>query len=131
MGNQLQSLKVFNLGIPFFELDDIIVIDGKHFLLVNTARILTIKNEQLTIDTPYKRNAFFSPELQKMQEIPSQINWKSGYYSLASMVTYCLTGKYVLDNKEELLDKLVETKLYWALMRCLEHQSQDRYYLII
>jgi len=134
IGNQIQSLEMFNVGIPFLKLSDIMVVDSKHFFIVNTKRILPVSNKTITINTPYKRTSFFSPEMQNITGIPSTVNWKSAYYSLASMIVYCLTHEHILGNKlpiGEILDKLYETKLYWALMRCLEPEPRDRYYLII
>jgi len=32
IGNQIQSLEMFNVGIPFLKLSDILVVDSKHFL---------------------------------------------------------------------------------------------------
>ena len=93
-----------------------------------------VSNKTLTINTPYKRSSFFTPELQELTGIPAKISWKSAYYSLASLVLTCLTGEFLLGNKSsagEILDKLYATKLYWALMRCLEPEPKDRYYLII
>ena len=134
IGNQIQSLEMFNVGIPFLKLSDILVVDSKHFFIVNTTRILPISNSTITIDTPYKRTPFFSPEMQNLTGIPSTVNWKSSYYSLASLVVYCLTHEHILGSElsaGEILDKLYATKLYWALLRCLEPESRDRYYLII
>ena len=38
-------------------------------------------------------------------------------------------NKYVDYQKH--LDCILETKLYWALLRCLEYEPEDRYYLYI
>lgn len=134
IGNQIQSLEMFNMGIPFFKPSDILVVDSRHYFIINTSRILMVSNKTLTINTPYKRSSFFTPELQELTGIPAKISWKSAYYSLASLVLTCLTGEFLLGNKSsagEILDKLYATKLYWALMRCLETEPKDRYYLII
>jgi hypothetical protein len=134
IGNQIQSLEMFNVGIPFLKLSDILVVNSKHFFIINTERILPLTNSAITISTPYKRTSFFSPELQHLTGIPSTINWKSAYYSLASLVVYCLTHQHILGNVKapgEILDTLYATKLYWALMRCLVVDPEDRYYLII
>ena len=134
VGNQLQSLEMFNMGLPFLNLEDILVVDDKHFFIINTTRILTIKNKNIKIETPYKKSFFYSPEIQNNKSIPAKINWKSSYYSLASIVVYCLTGEYVLGNKKssgEILNVLYQTKLFWALERCLEEDVNKRYYLII
>jgi len=134
IGNQIQSLEMFNMGIPFLKPSDILVVDSRHYFIINTSRILMVSNKTLTINTPYKRSSFFTPELQELTGIPAKISWKSAYYSLASLVLTCLTGEFLLGNKSsagEILDKLYATKLYWALMRCLETEPKDRYYLII
>lgn len=134
IGNQIQSLEMFNMGIPFLKPSDILVVDSRHYFIINTSRILMVSNKTLTINTPYKRSSFFTPELQELTGIPAKISWKSAYYSLASLVLTCLTGEFLLGNKSsagEILDKLYATKLYWALMRCLEPEPKDRYYLII
>ena len=134
IGNQLQSLEMFNMGMPFLKLSDIMVVNDRHFFIVNTSRVLPISNNRITINTPYKRTPFFSPELQNLNGIPAKINWKTSYYSLASLVVYCLTGEHILGNKlssGEIMDKLYETKLFWALQRCLVVNPEDRYYLII
>ena len=134
IGNQLQSLEMFNMGMPFLKLSDIMVVNDRHFFIVNTSRVLPISNNRITINTPYKRTPFFSPELQNLSGIPAKLNWKTAYYSLASLVVYCLTGEHILGNKlssGEIMDKLYETKLFWALQRCLVVNPEDRYYLII
>ena len=134
IGNQIQTLEMFNMGIPFIKLSDIMVDNDNHYFIINTSRILPISNKQLTIGQPYKRTPFFSPELQNLNGIPSKIHWKSAYYSLASLIVYCLTNDYVLGNKlssGEILDKIYETKLYWALERCFVINPEDRFYLII
>ena len=134
VGNQLQTLEMFNMGLPFLNLEDILVVDDKHFFIINTTKVLTIKNKTMTIEMPFKKSFFYSPEIEKNKSIPAKINWKSSYYSLASIVVYCLTGEYVLGNKKsssEILNVLYQTKLFWALERCLEEDVNKRYYLII
>jgi len=61
VGNQIQSLEMFNMGIPFLKLSDILVVDNKHYFIINTTRILPVSNHKIIIDTPYKRTQFFTP----------------------------------------------------------------------
>lgn len=134
IGNQLQTLEMFNIGFPFLNLEDILMVDDKHFFIVNTSRMLILKNKNMNIETPYKKSPFYSPEMQNIKAIPAKIHWKSAYYSLASLVVFCLTGKHVLNNKKtstEMLDAMYQTKLFWALERCLVEDADNRYYLII
>ena len=59
IGNQIQSLEMFNVGIPFLKPSDILVVDNNIFLLLILSRILPISNNAITINTPYKRTAIF------------------------------------------------------------------------
>ena len=36
IGNQIQSLEMFNMGMPFLKLSDILVVDNRHFFIINT-----------------------------------------------------------------------------------------------
>ena len=134
IGNQLQTLEMFNIGFPFLNLEDILMVDDNHFFIINTSRMLILKNKNMHIETPYKKSPFYSPEMQNITTIPAKIHWKSAYYSLASLVVFCLTGKHILNNKKtssEMLDAMYQTKLFWALERCLVEDAHNRYYLII
>jgi len=132
VGNQIQSLEMFHLGIPFLNLNDILVVNGKHYFYINSKKIHEINNKHIIISEAYKRNSFFSPEMNQLKGIPDKLHWKSVYYSLGSVVTFCLMGEYVkLNEHQDILDRLYGTKLYWALDRCLKENAKDRFYLII
>ena len=132
VGNQIQSLEMFNLGIPFLNLNDILVVNEKHYFYINSKKIHEMKNEHIIISEAYKRSPFFSPEMNQLKSIPGKLYWNSAYYSLGSVVTFCLMGEFVELNKHRsILDRLYGTKLYWALDRCLEENTADRFYLII
>ena len=66
IGNQIQSLEMFNMGIPFLKPSDILVVDSRHYFIINTSRILMVSNKTLTINTPYKRSSFFTPDSFKI-----------------------------------------------------------------
>ena len=132
LGNQLQSLERFYMGIPFMDINDIIDVDEKHYFYLNDNKLLDIKNNKLDIDEPYKKSLFFSPELDNIKQLPTSISYKAGYYSLASMVVFCmLDDKITEDNKNAIMSPIYTSKLYWALMRMLEKDPSDRFYLII
>ena len=132
LGNQLQSLERFYMAIPFIDINDIIVVDEKHYFYLNDSKLLDIKNNKIDIDEPYKKSLFFSPELDNLKQIPTSINYKSGFYSLASLVVFCmLDDKVTEDNKNVIMSPIYTSKLYWALMRMLERDPSDRFYLII
>ena len=133
IGNQLQTLERFYMGIPFLDINDIIVVDKRHFFYLNDSKIHEFSGDKMIeIETIYKKGLFISPEFSEMMSIPSKIHYKSGFYSLACLVTFSMFNQYITqENKMELLDPINTTKLYWALLRMLEYTPSERFYLII
>ena len=133
LGNQMQSLERFFMTVPFLDISDIIVVDDKHFFYLNDNKVYNFGNDGIiTVDQPHKKSPFISPEMEKLNKIPMKLNFKSVFYSLAALVTYCLTNTYVDDeNKKEVLAPIYTTTLYYALMRLLEVEYENRFYLII
>ena len=155
LGNQLKDLEENNISIPFFDKSDIIVLDTPkryRFLYVNRDKLLKINNGEIKIDTPYKNNGYFSPELEDVSILPSDITCKSGIFSLAAMCTALLNNKKITDEMRKrgffwrtdtscdfdhlservlLLDLIYGTKLYFALERCLDNSSGERYFFFI
>ena len=42
-----------------------------------------------------------------------------------------IEGDYTFEDYKKHLDCILETKLYWALLRCLKDKPEDRFYLFI
>ena len=133
IGNQIQTLERFYLGIPCIELDDIIVVNDKTFLFLNSDKLIDIKSQQLEIEQPIKKSMFFSPELKEIKKIPANISYKSSFYSLGSLIVFCYYHKQLDINSEISLQikSLYTSKLYWSLLRLLEKDTSKRHYLII
>ena len=133
LGNQMQALERFYLGIPFFSIADIIVVNDKHFFYLNDEKVYNFGNsKEMVIDQLHTKSPFISPEISKINQIPMKINFKSGFYSLAALVSYCLFAAHITpDIKVEFLAPIYTTPLYWALIRMLVDDPQERYYLII
>ena len=136
-GDQIKTLEMLNLGFLFFDLKDFIVIDN-HFFIMNTDRLLSIVNNQILVNTIYKKTPYFSPEMENIIGIPSQINWKTSFYSLALIIVLSMeVGHYHIKKKEkmksveDIMNKIYDTKLYWALQRCLEKNNKKRYCFVI
>lgn len=135
---QIKDLKDNELSVSFLELNDIYFLEITenvfYFLLLKTDKIKKIENNSLEINEPIKKKdgMFFSPELEKQKSFPSQISFKSCYYSLAMITIHCLkkvTKKEI--NLSEHVESLVGTPLYWALERCLMKDDENRTFLYI
>mgnify|MGYP003348905337 CR=1 FL=1 len=81
---------------------------------------------------PFDREGFVSPELVKINSIPSELNYKTIYYSLGVLIVYFLLEKNI-NNKDEFNGDLNEilipiegTKLFGLLNRCLLEEANSR-----
>ena len=133
LGNQLQSLERFYMGVPFISISDIIVVDNKHFFYLNDEKVYDFGNtKEIVVDTPHPKSPFISPEMKQSNKLPMRLNFKSGFYSLASLISFCLFNIDVSDmNKKDVLAPLYTTSLYWALLRMLVMNPTERFYIII
>jgi len=114
------------------DLRDFIVINNSDFIFVNSANIFSLEMGKKTtvIDIPLNLNRFQSPELKKLFEIPQNIDFRAGYFSLASFLCYCLFAETLIDKTEQqiedLLGPIYKTKLYWFIKRCSIKQPEKR-----
>ena len=114
-----------------------------------------LKFQQLVIQVPlhietaaYKKNkAFISPEIDafmKTKKIPYNIHFKSGYYSFGLLCIHCLlttkqvsflspthTTQYNQNELATVLDTIINTKIYWFLMRVLILNPSERRYICV
>ena len=121
-----------------FSLDDLIVLDNDDFLFVNNENIFNFtsdKSKRVTISIPLEMNKFSSPELNQVTEIPFTLDYRAGYFSLASFLCYCLFAETLIDKEESEIEKLLEpiydTKLYRFISRCGEKNINNRICLFI
>jgi len=122
--------------------ENLIVIDKNKFIYLSDEYLLDIDNEQIIITFPFTKDDFFlSPELLKITEIPSFINYKVSYFSFAYLILYGLTGCDILLTKLNINDEKINsepelsfiknTKLYWLLKRCLIEEPKNRSIIFI
>lgn len=153
VGNQLASLERKGVVIPYLDPANILVVgnvEGENesslhneklnvrFFYMNFEELHEINEDDgsIRIETPYKKMLHFSPELHSIDTLPSVISSKSWIFSLATIVIYCLTGEtkvYIrsLPSYMKIMDMIENTKLYYALIRCLEHDPRKRILLIV
>lgn len=139
--NLIKSLEKDNCSNLLININDIMVINPRlaipTFFYMNTKYLLPIKENKLEITIPFlKNNQFLSPELLNIKEIPSHVNKKSIYYSIGVLISYVINSslfknKYTQQDIINNLDTIYQTKLYYAVMRCFNENSQDRFLLYI
>ena len=138
IGEQIKELAKKKLGYLGIDIEDIIIIKSDNnismiFLNINKSNFKVTKNI-IEISTTFKKNKYISPEIKNISEIPFKTNYEQNiFYSLSKVICYCI-NKIDRDNYEDFkkdLDIILETKLYWALLRCLKDEQENRYYLLI
>ena len=127
--NQILYLKKLGYSFYGFDINDILVVDDT-FIFCNTQYVLPLVHELIIFYTPIKKPYFSNLELDNLTTLPSEISYKCCYYSLGSLVIYCL-----LNEKKEQIEKVIEslynTKIYWFIKRCLDSNINKRELLLI
>jgi hypothetical protein len=133
--------------------ENIIVVDGTKFIYLSNNDLIKIEKSSANIrfTRPFSREGFISPEISQITSIPTEVNYKTIYYSLGVLVVYFLlnvninrtntktpntTNISILEKENELklneiLTPIYGTKLYWLLIRCLDNDPEKRSILYI
>lgn len=137
----LNYLKVINQpqSIAFFTPKDFIYVEGI-FIFLNDTKVfdLDITRENIVIDKYFNKTGFdanfTSPEFFMENIIPRMLPLSSSYYSLGSLIIYVLFGSIPRKNQKDIkkrIEGIVATKLYWALVRCMELDWKNRHLYFI
>ena len=138
---QIKSLLNYKHTFYAFSLEHLFVIDNQQFIYLNLEHLLPLdieskikkQNPTLTLKIPFQREInglFISPEIQKIDELPFSLDYKTIYYSLGSLIIYFLFDKQIQENNtkiKEILKPIKETKLYWFLVRIMNQQPEERW----
>ena len=132
LGYQILYLKDEKLGIKYFSLNDLIIINGDTFLFINPNKLFPLLNKK-DVDIPEtrsyqygvikpdsidKHSLFLPPELKELKS--KYIYYTCAFYSLAQILLHIFN----LD-----LEKLYYTNVYFFCKRCLEDKPELRYFL--
>ena len=122
----------------FYEyiIENIIVIDDEKFIYLSNEDLLKLSDpNKIQFIKPFNREGFVSPELLKLLSIPSELNYKTIYYSLGALVVYFLFEKNINESHfknnfkcdiNEILKPIEGTKLFGLLNRCLSEKANER-----
>lgn len=126
---QCKELINNNMLVPFFDLQDILVIDN-HFYFIESNKVITKEEgSHFIYSVPFKKNIFISPEISS-GTLPIKLTFASTLYSLGALISYALTNEEVtFQNKEKKLNFIYLTKLYSCLLRLLEKPLYQRIFL--
>lgn len=135
-----QMIYLNKKGYGFYGLDinDILTIDNI-CIFCSIKNILPVIEDNIIFYYPIKTPYFSSPEIIKLTNLPSEINYKCAFYSLGALVVFYLLNRYLLvgneiksvEEIEKILLPLNNTKIYWFIKRCLEENTHNRVLLLI
>lgn len=130
--NQILYLKKLGYSFYGFDINDILVVD-ELFMCCSTQYVLPLVNESFIFYSPIKQAYFSNPELYNLTTLPSVISYKCCYYSLGTLVIYCLLNAYIKRSEqiEKVIEPLYNTKIYWFIKRCLDSDINKRELLLI
>jgi hypothetical protein len=130
--NQILYLKKLGYSFYGFDINDILVVDDI-FMFCSTQYVLPLVNELIIFYSPIKKAYFSNPELLNLTTLPSEISYKCSYYSLGTLVIYCLLNAYIksVEQIEKVIEPLYNTKIYWFIKRCLDSDINKRELLLI
>ena len=140
LNEQINFLKKNNIGVVKISHKDIFVwesLDDILFVFLNNDNITEIDyGNKITITKPFKTDDYTSPELKAVKKIPFTILDKSSLWSLGKVMMYCLkkykdTKNINKNSGENILNKILNTRLYWAIQRNLESNAENRFSILI
>ena len=95
------------------------------------------QQRSMTLCRPFNRtHCFCSPELLRMDSLPASVHYKTSYYSLGLLAVFCLFGydgrcSSDLQQVYVSLQPILNTKLYFYLLRCLSLHSENRHLFFV
>jgi hypothetical protein len=130
--NQILYLKKLGYSFYGFDINDILVVD-ELFMFCSAEYVVPLVNESIIFYSPIKQAYFSNPELYNLTTLPSEISYKCCYYSLGTLVIYCLLNAYIkrIEEIEQVIEPLYNTKIYWFMKRCLDSDINKRELLLI
>ena len=128
---QHSILENYGYGFYYLDFDDIFIINDSNFICINPYSIKELNGEYFKFFSPLSfsaKHSFFSPEILDIHSIPAKVHFKCFYYSLGALTVYCLFGEKIYDYSTvyEVLKPIVQTKLYWLLLKTLDANCERR-----
>lgn len=130
-GILIKILEEDKMGIFCFSIDDFVVINNNFFLFVNYHKLSNVYNKKISLTIPINiYNNFIDSNLD-FSCLPVKEYYTISYYSFGLMVFYLLTGERKTSENINRLNKIYETPLYYFILRCLNTNPKERYYIYI
>lgn len=153
---QMLDLEAQNWSVPYYGLDDILVINDTFFCFFNDDKLFTFDPDTRLMDVtrPISRDrAFYAPELKgRLHALPYTADYRASLYSLGLLAAFCALLKWDLvvdagtagaagaagavaasswrtysdSELVSMLDPIKHSKLYWFVLRCCRTDAERR-----
>jgi hypothetical protein len=146
--NQAQTLEGLNWSVPYYGLDDVLIINDTFFCFINDDKLFAFDPDTRLMDVtrPISRaNAFYAPELEdRLHALPYELDYRASFYSLGLLATFCALLNWDLvstvashetaanwrtyseSDLVAMLDPIKYSKLYWFVLRCCRTDASRR-----
>lgn len=140
IGNQILFLEQNGFSMLQINPEDILVIDDVEFLIASTLNAFQLDSKddkKIRVDSVLRETPFSTKEIDGLSDLPATIPKTNWMMSLGMMLSFFLTNqKQILTTKtyesvKENIDSILDTKLYFALLRCCANNPEERKYLLI
>lgn len=134
LGFQIFYLEQDKQTLSWLNMNNIYVINETYYIYLGVKELVDIhQDEKFSMFSPIieKRNIYLAPELTSISSIPANFHKNAVYYSLAQIIVVCLMpdqDKY--KGNPGLLFPIVDTSLYWFLIRCFRNDPKSRVCLL-
>ena len=142
IGMQMRSyIEYHNCAIPYFSLEDIVVVNSDTFIFINNSKIIPINahNGKLQLKTPIQYNestAFLPIEVSTadIKKLPTTFFITSSYYSIATLAIFFIINYKFVNSKDdiEVIGRpFLHTSLYFFIKRCMRYEPTQRIMLYV
>lgn len=134
LGIQMFFMEQKDSTFAWLSPEHILVIDESTFFYIGIDHIVPMsKNKQflLTVPPPKSCISFLAPEYKDIKSLPADMDYRASYYSLAKIILFHMFPHISSENHTVALRIIVDTNLYWSILRCLEIDPNKRKCLLI
>jgi len=135
IGNQIFHLETRGYTLSWIDPRHIIVVDNKYFLYLGEEHVVKLTSRRTFFITKpifMQEPLYLAPEYKRIRKLPAELPKSAVYYSLAAVIVHSLfPDKPIQEFHTNVVRPILDTKLYWMLIKCLNTEPSDRVCLII
>ena len=135
LGGQLFHLERQKRSVLWLDIQHVFVINRQHFFYFGNDDVVPLTTSDamaFSVPTQLSTRSFAAPEFTEIESLPAHIPRQAPYYSLGAMIAFCLFSDIDPQNISLVqLSPIMDTKLYWFLLRATEPCPKKRSLLFV